>query len=99
MVNFNDFNDAGFDPVAWVNAAANAKPGEEALERYLAELEMKLQLHAEELEAGLAEASTQAMRRIPFAVQEIVRLQVKHHLCRTSAASQLLCSLHMRRRL
>ncbi|KAL6760767.1 hypothetical protein V8C86DRAFT_2548065 [Haematococcus lacustris] len=38
---------------------------------------MRLQLTAEEIEAGLQDSSAQAMRRIPFAVQEIYRLQVR----------------------
>jgi hypothetical protein len=72
---FSEFQEEGFDPVAWINAMCAAKPGEEQLEKYLAELEMRLQLTAEEIEASLQDYSTQAMRRIPFAIQEIYRLQ------------------------
>lgn len=74
--NFNDFSESAFDPAAWVNKACSGKPAEEALDKFLAELEMKLQLHTEELESTLQDNSTQAMRRIPFAVQEIFRLKV-----------------------
>jgi hypothetical protein len=62
------FAEREFDPKAWVNAACAGRPAsaEEPLDRFLAELEMRLQLAAEEIEAGLQESSGQAMRRIPF---------------------------------
>lgn len=44
--------------------------------RYLAELEMKLQLSAEDVEMVLQEHSLQAMQRIPTAVHEVKRMQV-----------------------
>lgn len=72
---FSEFAEEAFDPVAWINATCTAKPGDEQLEKYLAEIEMRLQLTAEEIEASLQDYSTQAMRRIPFAIQEIYRLQ------------------------
>lgn len=75
-----DFLDEAFDTKAWVNAACaqhSAAISHEPLEKFLAELEMKLQLAAEEIEASLQDSSAQAMRRIPFAVQEIYRLQVR----------------------
>ncbi len=75
------FIDEGFSPAQWVNkvCAQKAEAGnEDPIDKFLAEMEMRLQLAAEEIEAGLHESSTQAMRRIPFAVQEIYRLQVRH---------------------
>lgn len=38
------FLEAGFDPKAWINAAYSGRPQEEPLERFLAELEMRLQV-------------------------------------------------------
>lgn len=73
---FSEFAEPGFDVKAWINrACGQAQTDEEPLDRHLAELEMRLQLTAEEIEASLHELSVQAMRRIPFAVQEIYRLQ------------------------
>ena len=43
--------------------------------RYLAELEMKLQLLSEDVEASLADASSRALQRIPLAVQEVSRIK------------------------
>ena len=43
--------------------------------RYLAELEMKLQLLSEDVEAALADSSSRALQRIPVAVQEVSRIK------------------------
>lgn len=74
MSDLAEFADEAFDPKAWINQRALAS-GEGPLERHLAEVEMRLQLTAEDIEASLHDLSVQAMRRIPFAVQEIYRLQ------------------------
>jgi hypothetical protein len=71
-----EFGAAGFDPVAWINAACtNRSQQDEPLDKFLAELEMRLQLSAEDIEASLSDTTNQALRRIPFAIQEIYRLQ------------------------
>ncbi|GLC36637.1 hypothetical protein PLESTM_000483600 [Pleodorina starrii] len=75
MVDVGDFAEDGFDSISWVNQACRTRPAEEPLEKFLAELEMRLQLSAEDIEATLSDNSAQAMRRIPFAIQEIYRLQ------------------------
>ncbi|KAG1654116.1 hypothetical protein FOA52_007460 [Chlamydomonas sp. UWO 241] len=78
---FSEFAEEGFDLKGWINArcgeaaAATGSGSDEPLERHLAEVEMRLQLTAEDIEASLHDLSVQAMRRIPFAVQEIYRLQ------------------------
>ncbi len=76
MTDLADFAEEDFDVEAWINRAcsAHATSEQEPLERGLAELEMRLQLTAEEIEASLHDLSVQAMRRIPIAVQEIYRL-------------------------
>ncbi|PNH09245.1 Conserved oligomeric Golgi complex subunit 7, partial [Tetrabaena socialis] len=70
-----DFAEESFDPITYINQACTSRPNEEPLEKFLAELEMRLQLTAEDIEATLSDHSAQAMRRIPFAIQEIYRLQ------------------------
>ncbi len=76
MTDFSEFAEEGFDLKAWINRACAQVTAttEEPLERSLAELEMRLQLTAEEIESSLHDLSVQAMRRIPVAVQEIYRL-------------------------
>jgi len=49
MTSLAEFSDPQFDVKAWVNHACSSRSGEEPLERFLAELEMKLQLTAEEV--------------------------------------------------
>jgi hypothetical protein len=75
MADLAEFSSEGFDPRAWVNQVCSVRPPDEPLDKFLAELEMRLQLTAEEVESSLQDSSTQAMRRIPFAIQEIFRLQ------------------------
>lgn len=85
MTDLSAFSETSFDPKAWINDACAHRSGEESLDRFLAEVEMRLQLSAEEIEAGLQETSSQAMRRIPFAVQEIYRLQVRRQTLERSS--------------
>jgi hypothetical protein len=75
MADLAEFSGSGFDPRAWVNQVCSVRPPDEALDKFLAELEMRLQLTAEEVESSLQDSSALAMRRIPFAIQEIFRLQ------------------------
>jgi hypothetical protein len=80
MASVGDFLSADFDAVTFVNnlcAQGNRSEHEGTLDKFLSEMEMRLQLSAEEIEASLQDSSNQALRRIPYAVQEIYRLQVR----------------------
>jgi hypothetical protein len=44
MTDLSVFAEPGFDPKAWINTACAGKPQDEPLERFLAELEMRLQV-------------------------------------------------------
>mmetsp|Transcript_24524 Transcript_24524/g.33821 ORF Transcript_24524/g.33821 Transcript_24524/m.33821 type:complete len:803 (+) Transcript_24524:165-2573(+) len=75
-VDLSIFSTADFDPKAWVNATCVSKPSEEtSLEKYLAELEMKLQLLAEDISVSLEDNSKQALLRVPRALGEVERVQ------------------------
>ena len=50
-------------------------PDEDALEKYLSEVEMKLQLLAEDISMSLEEQSLAGLQRIPRAVAEIDRVE------------------------
>lgn len=65
------FSASNFDPKTWINQTCAARPSQEALERYLAEVETRLHLIAEDTEASLQEQSKDALYRIPAAVQEV----------------------------
>lgn len=95
MTDLSAFAEDGFDLRSWINASCASKGPDEPLERFLAELEMRLQLGAEEIEASLMECSSMALRRVPFAQQEVSRLradvsalQVSMSVCR----QQLQCT-------
>ena len=73
----SDFSVDGFSPAAWINQACRARPPEEALDRFLGDVEMRLQLLAEDVGAALEEASAGALQRIPRALAEIDRVRVR----------------------
>lgn len=75
MADLAAFVEPGFDPVAWINAQCKDKLGDDGLERFLSELEMRLLLAGEEVEATLTDSSSAALRRIPYAQQEVSRLR------------------------
>eukprot|EP00879_Flechtneria_rotunda_P033607 GHRR01037240.1.p1 GENE.GHRR01037240.1~~GHRR01037240.1.p1 ORF type:complete len:128 (+),score=33.14 GHRR01037240.1:225-608(+) len=75
MTDLSAFLDEGFDPTTWINASCATKGPDVPLEKFLAELEMRLQLGAEEVEATLVDCSSAALRRVPFAQQEVSRLR------------------------
>ena len=63
---------------AWhhLNSTAHARPCLHITRsRFVAELEMRLQLAAEELSTSLTASSGAALRRVPYAQQEAARLR------------------------
>lgn len=77
LMDLSEFSQDEFDIGSFVNRAARhaSTDPDSSLEKYLAELEMRLLLSAEDIETNLHDLSMQALRRIPFAVQEIYRLK------------------------
>jgi hypothetical protein len=75
MADLAAFVEPKFGPVAWINAQCKDKLGDDGLERFLSELEMRLLLAGEEIEATLTDSSSAALRRIPYAQQEVSRLR------------------------
>lgn len=49
----SEFSNEAFDAIAFINASCRDRQSEEPLDKYLAELEMRLQLTAEEIESVL----------------------------------------------
>ena len=64
-----------------------------AIYRYLAELEMRLHLMAEELDAAIEDESARALLRVPGAVQEVSHLKASI-LIFTSQSPQSVSSLN-----
>ena len=77
MTDLEVFSAKIFEPRAWINEVCLARPSHEPVERYLAELEMRLHLTAEDVEAALQEQSRDALYRIPAAVQEVSLVKVR----------------------
>ncbi|GJP54733.1 hypothetical protein CLOM_g13781 [Closterium sp. NIES-68] len=75
LVDLSTFADERFDPKAWVNDACAALPPEEPPEKFLADIEMKLQLLSEDMAGALEEQSAGALLRVPRAVRETNRVR------------------------
>ena len=90
MVDLSEFSDEKFDAKKWINAACEARHPEEAAEKHLVDLEMKLQMVSEEIAAALEEQSTAALLRVPRATRDVVRLRDDALSLRSSVAAILL---------
>ena len=77
LLDLDAFAAPGFSPAAWINAATAGRPGDEPLDRFLSELEMRLQLLAEDVGAALEDAAAASLARVPRALAEIDRLRVR----------------------
>lgn len=77
MSDLEVFSAKNFEARAWINEVCLVRPSHEPVERYLAELEMRLHLTAEDVEAALQEQSRDALYRIPAAVQEVSHVKVR----------------------
>lgn len=75
MVDLGPFSDEKFDPKKWINSACKARHPQESLDKYLVDLEMKLQMVSEEIASSLEEQSSAALLRIPRATRDVVRLR------------------------
>jgi hypothetical protein len=84
MADLSEFSVEDFDIASFINRASSRHleasadqpdSSSSGLDKILSELEMRLQLTAEDIESSLHDLSMQALRRIPYAVQEIYRLK------------------------
>lgn len=75
MVDLSSFSDEKFDAKKWINGACKARHPEEAVEKYLGDLEMKLQAASEEIATSLDEQSASSLLRVPRASRDVIRLR------------------------
>lgn len=75
MVDLGAFSDKKFDAKKWINNAVKARHPQDALEKHLVDLEMKLQLMSEEISSSLEEQSSAAILRVPRATRDVVRIR------------------------
>jgi hypothetical protein len=75
MVDLAVFADEKYDAKAWLNEACRGRLPDDPVDRYLTDLEMKLQLMAETITADLDEQSTGALLRVPRASRDVLRVR------------------------
>lgn len=90
MVDLGAFSDEKFDAKKWINAAVQARHPQDTLDKHLVDLEMKLQMMAEEIAASLDEQSAAAILRVPRATRDVIRLRDDAVSLRSSVSSILL---------
>ncbi|CAM6118369.1 unnamed protein product [Calypogeia fissa] len=75
MVDLAVFADEKYDAKAWLNTACRGRLPDDPVDRYLTDLEMKLQLMADSITADLDEQSSGALKRVPRASRDVERVR------------------------
>ncbi|CAL5041466.1 unnamed protein product [Urochloa decumbens] len=89
VVDASEFGAEGFDPKQWINAALDARHPSEPLDRFLADAEERLRAAADDAAAALERDSGDALRRVPMACRDALRLRDDAVALRTHLASVL----------
>eukprot|EP00210_Caulerpa_lentillifera_P006484 g6196.t1 len=70
-----EFEDASFSVRDWINDACRKKPAGEALDKYLTQLETKLQLKCEDVEKEIETCAVQLAREIPHVLTSTAQIK------------------------
>jgi hypothetical protein len=89
VVDSSEFGAEGFDPKQWINAALDARHPSEPLDRFLADAEERLRAAADDAAAALERDSGDALRRVPLACRDALRLRDDAVSLRAQLASVL----------
>ncbi|KAJ1260319.1 hypothetical protein BS78_10G223100 [Paspalum vaginatum] len=89
VVDASEFGAEGFDPKRWINAALEARHPSEPLDRFLADAEERLRSAADDAAAALERDSGDALRRVPLACRDALRLRDDGVALRSHLASVL----------
>ncbi|RCV23040.1 hypothetical protein SETIT_4G267100v2 [Setaria italica] len=89
VVDASEFGAEGFDPKQWINAALDARHPSEPLDRFLADAEERLRAAADDAAAALERDSGDALRRVPLACRDALRLRDDAVALRAHLASVL----------
>uniref|UniRef100_A0ACD6AM15 Uncharacterized protein n=1 Tax=Avena sativa TaxID=4498 RepID=A0ACD6AM15_AVESA len=89
VVDPSEFGAEGFDPKRWINAALDARHPSEPLDRFLADAEERLRAAADDAGAALERDSADALRRVPLACRDALRLRDDAVALRSHLASVL----------
>ncbi|KAJ3672639.1 hypothetical protein LUZ60_007360 [Juncus effusus] len=100
VVDLTEFSSESFDPKRWINASVaahrrrrastEADPAAEEDARLLSELEEALRQEADGVEAALERESSDALRRVPMACRDAMRLKDDAVVLRSLVSSLLL---------
>ncbi|XP_066379959.1 conserved oligomeric Golgi complex subunit 7-like [Miscanthus floridulus] len=89
VVDASEFGAEGFDPKRWINAALDARHPSAPLDRFLADAEERLRSAADDAAAALERDSGDALRRVPLACRDALRLRDDAVALRSHLASVL----------
>ncbi|CAA6656135.1 unnamed protein product [Spirodela intermedia] len=90
VIDLGEFAEDGFDPKRWINAALEARHPQDPLERYISDLEESLRSSSENIADTLEKESADALRRVPLAVRDVLRLRDEAMALRAVVSSILL---------
>lgn len=90
VVDLGEFSREGFDAKRWINAALEARHPEDPIDRLLSDLEESLRSSSEKIADSLERESADALRRVPLACRDVVRLRDDALALRQSLSSILL---------
>ncbi|MQM09770.1 hypothetical protein Taro_042646 [Colocasia esculenta] len=90
VVDLGEFAEEGFDPKRWINASLEARHPQDPLDRYISDLEESLRSSAENIADTLEKESADALRRVPLAVRDVLRLRDEAQALRSVVSSILL---------
>ncbi|THU63803.1 hypothetical protein C4D60_Mb01t19700 [Musa balbisiana] len=75
VVDVGEFGEESFDPKRWINAALESRHPQDPLDRYLSDLEENLRTSADKIADALDRESADALRRVPLACRDVLRLR------------------------
>ena len=89
-IDLGEFAVESFDAKLWINAALNARHPQDPLERYISDLEESLRSTSENIADTIEKESVDALRRVPLAVRDVLRLRDEAAALRSIVSSILL---------
>lgn len=90
VVDLGEFSEEGFDPKRWINAALESRHPQDPLDRFISDLEENLRAASEKIADALERESADALRRVPLACRDVVRLRDDALVLRSVISSILL---------
>ncbi|XP_020112977.1 conserved oligomeric Golgi complex subunit 7 [Ananas comosus] len=89
VVDLGEFAEEGFDPKRWINAALEGRHPQDPLDRFMADAEESLRSAADGIADALERESADALRRVPLACRDVLRLRDDAVALRSAVASIL----------